>query len=117
MLPTDSAYAPLYFTAHGQELAIALLSANHAIQVDVVYAILLKKTSPTVWVELERREPMWADIKETVNEGQMAQGITAQFNITIATLSGAPSVTYEQNLSVELAKYTIVNNQLVKLLG
>lgn len=114
MNPTSSPHPQYYFTCHGVALCIALFSADFAAQPEVVYPALLRQTGASTWEVLDKREPMWSDIKETIDPATMLDLIINDFNLTIAGLSGQPAETYEQKLARLLTtKVTVVNNQLV----
>jgi len=114
--PVDAPYPQYKFVCHGVELCIALFAFDPVKWPGVVYPSLLKRTGATIWEEIDKRDAIWPDIKETIDPATMANLIVSDFNLTIATLSGGAPLTYEQKLAAELVnQFKVVNNQLVRV--
>lgn len=114
-VPADSKHPKLRFTCHNVELCIALFDVDPVAWPNIVYPSLLKLVG-TSWVEIDKREPIWNDIKESIDPETMANLIVSDFNQTIALLAGGVELTYEQKLAAEIVNgFKVVNNQLVRV--
>ena len=115
-LPSESKLPTFRFTAHGAELCIALFDVDAVKWPGIVYPSLLRRTGVGVWVEIDKRDPIWKDIQGDMEPTFMAKLIIDDFNKTIVTMAGVAELTYEQKLAAELANsYKVVNNQLVRI--
>lgn len=117
MKPSDSIHPQLYFTAHGYELAVALMDIENPSWPDIVYPVLFKKVGIGQWVKIDERQPMWEDLYETFTPENMAKLIVDDFNITIETLRYVEEKTWVQKLAAVISElYHCVADQLVKKL-
>jgi hypothetical protein len=115
-VPSESRFPQFKFVCHGVELCIALFDYDAVAWPGIVYPSLLKRVGVGQWQEIDKRDPMWDDIKEDIDPVTMANLIVADFNQSIALLSGGAELTYEQKLAAELMNgFKVVNNQLVRV--
>lgn len=83
MIPQDAAFPGFHFTVDGTEFFTGLFNINNPDFPNIVYASLLAKEDG-VWVEIDKRDPMWDDQQEDITPELMASLIIKDFNITLA---------------------------------
>lgn len=115
-VPSESRFPQFKFTCHGVELCIALFDTDPLAWPGTVYPSLLKRIGTGQWQEIDKRDPIWNNDKEDIDPVTMANLVVADFNQTIALLSGGDELSYEQKLAAEFMNgFKVVNNQLVRV--
>lgn len=81
--PTDSPFPGFHFNKDGRSLFIGMFSINNPSFPDIYFVALLADNG-SKWVNLDERQPMWADQQEDFTPQLIADLIIRDFNKTLA---------------------------------
>jgi len=113
MKPESAMHPGFTFTVNDQQCFIGLFSIFNPDHPDVAYAALLQFKNG-VWVEVDRHDTYWKDIKGDITPGNMAELAITKFNKTLETIGGGIAMTWNQKLAaIFQLQLAVENNQLV----